>query len=297
MASNRPFPPAVVAGVDLLGDLEVAVRTGQSGYALLALAGLALVVPLPVLLALPQIRKLVRAGYGQAEIVEGINLDLDDQARKLGAKRKGGKLAKVLRRVTAVAWTVAILGLAVAFFWSNVPQDLILVTGVGGAVTGLAAGLLKVFVDWYRTLLHNDRWLEFWASHLGAWTVKLMGIGPRDRSLAPHPEPAALPAPATFPRLAEVLERSDSCIRRGQDRLDAVTGERASAARPATAEELEGVQAVAAKLVTLRAWRDRLQSVDVASADPGSLTRDLEAVWALCNVIDALIEAQEGLVE
>ena len=261
---------------------------------MLALAGLALVVPLPVLLAAPQLRKLARARYGQAEIVDGIQLDLDDQARRLGAEPKDGKLATVLGRVMVVAWTVSVLGLLVAFISSDVPEDLILVTAAGGAVIGLRAGAGKVIADWYRTRLHNERWLKFWASDLGGWTVNLMGVGFRDRSLAPQPEPAALPAPATLPRLAGVLERSDSCLRRGQERVDAVTAARAQAGRPATAEELEWTQTLVAKLVALKAWRERLQSLDVAGADPGSLTRDTDAAWDLCDVIDALIEGHEG---
>lgn len=107
-----------------------------------------------------------------------------------------------------------------------------------------------------------------------------------------HERPA-FPLPGV---VGDVLQWTDSCLRRGRSRLEASAATREEASRPATQEELEFEQKLQAKLAELEARRTRLESLDAASAEPGSLTRDLEAAWEVCKVIDALIEGREWRV-
>ena len=290
--------PAALAVAVFLSGLAGALLRSRWGDAVWELVGLGLAAASPVLLALPALWKVVRAGVGQLEIIDAITVDMADQASKAGGGDAGGTLrkvletgSKVLKVITMVTWTVAILGLVVMFFWPDLPEFPALIAVSWGGMIGLAAALLRMPVEWFLARPQNARWLQFWGTAPAGWLVELMGIAARPRKPAFQRQPAALPAAAGSPRLRDVLQRSDTCIRRGERTLEDLTA-RGRAGKSATADQSAVQGALAARLAELRGRRERLRSGDAAS-DPGSVTRDIEAALELCTVIDALIEGLE----
>ena len=168
-----------------------------------------------------------------------------------------------------------------------------------GTFTTVLAGGVLIWRERRRNELTGHRWLGFWQSRLGEWAVKLAGIGLGPVPLEPEPAGLALPAeahdaaPRELDQIEDVAGRSKSCVRRIRACLTASSATREREARTPTPEEVEFEQTLERQLAVLEALLGKFLPVDAAADPAGSLTADLEAARAVCEVVEGMIEGRE----
>ncbi len=307
LEARRSAVGGVFLGIPALGVLGRAAEAGQWGTAAGALAFLGLLMASPVVGALPATRRLLRQGYTRADILHALNMDLDHQREQLasGWGRARDATATVWRRIAVFAVSLFSLGaVAAGAGGAGVPEGVVMGSMLFGALTTVAAGGVLIWREWRRNQLEGYRWLRFWQSPLGAWTVKLAGVGlgpvPVEPELlepeAARPPLLAHPPGATSSELDDVrgvADRTEACIRRGRACLAASSATREREGRTTTPEELELEQTLERQLAVLEALLGKFLTVDAGTADPGSLTADLEAARAVCEAVEGLIEGRE----
>jgi hypothetical protein len=233
-------------------------------------------------------------------------MDLDRQRERLADRwgRAGDATATVLRRVTMAAAGLFGLGTLAAVSGLDLPLGPVLGSMIVGAFGSLVAGGALLWRERRRNELWGLRWLRFWDSRLGAWTVKLAGLGlgrvpletvpaaPEAAELPGPPEAARGALPNPFDDFENVVGRTESNIRRARAHLAASTasGERERLRAP---DEYESESTLEAQLAILEALLDRLRQMDPITGVPGSLTADLEAAREVCGMVEALLEVGE----
>ncbi|HLB37181.1 MAG TPA: serine/threonine-protein kinase [Gemmatimonadales bacterium] len=294
-------PGAVLLGLFALAWLASAAQAGDWGKAAGLLASVGVLLAAPVLGALPATRRLLRQGYARADIVHALHMDLDRQREQRAASwgRAMDTTATVTRRIVKVALGLFAFGGLAAVSGVDLPLRLVLGSMVVGALTMLFGGLLLAGLESRRAELSGHRWLGFWGSRLGGWTVKLAGMGLKrlpqgpEPGALPFPAEAQLPAPSELDQIWDVASRSESCIRRSRARLAAASASRERDGRTPTPEETDFEQRLEQRLAVLEALLDKFKAVETDSLEPGSLTVDLEAAEALYQAVDALIAERE----
>ena len=161
-------------------------------------------------------------------------------------------------------------------------------------------GLWLLWWERLRNQITGRRWLQFWDSPLGGWAVRLAGVGLARLPVGPTPgEPApppaaALPGPAAErAELPEVVERTRTCVRRIQAWREDTSSRRAAQGRSPTPDEQTLERDLDGKLEELEALLGRLSGLESATAAAEGLTRDMAAACAVCDAVDAMIEAEE----
>jgi len=284
---SRSTPGAIALGLGDLFVLNRAIVDGRWGIAAGAVGFLGLIAASPVVGALPATRRLLVRGYGRADIVHALNMDLDRQREQLGdrwgpAGGAGDATATVVRRVALAFGGLFGLGALGAVSGLDLPLGPVLGAMIVGAFGSLLAGGVLLWRERRRNQLTGRRWLTFFDSRLGGWTVRLAGLGlghvPLERvPVASDAARGALPNP--FDDYENVVGRTESNIRRI----------RAHLALPAPDERVS-VQTLEAQLAKLEALLDRLRRMDPITGVPGSLTLDLEAAREICEMVEALLE-------
>jgi len=303
---SRSAPGAIALGLVDLSVLTWAIEGGQWGVAAAAMGFLGLLAASPVVGALPATRRLLGRGYGRADILHALNMDLDCQRERLAARwgRARDATATVLRRVAAAFGGLFGLGVLAAVSGADLPLGPVIGAMIVGAFGSLLAGGFLLWRERRRNELSGLRWLRFWDSRLGAWTVKLAGLGLGRVPVEPVPvafDPTGQARPAEAARGAlpnpfddydEVVGRTASNIRRVREHLAAssVTRRHEPRRAPASPDECKSAQILEDRLAMLEALLDRLRQVDPITGVPGSLTADLEAAREICEAVEGMLE-------
>jgi serine/threonine-protein kinase len=176
---SRSAARGMVLGMAGLSVLAWALQAGHRGTAAGAAAFLGLLLASPVLGALPATRRLLRQGYTRADMVHGLNMDLDRQREQLASRwgRVTDATATVLRRVVALALGLFGVGVLAAASGVDLPAGLVLGPMIIGGITTPLAGGVLVRRERRRNQLTGHRWLGFFESRLGEWTAKLAALG------------------------------------------------------------------------------------------------------------------------
>lgn len=298
---SHSAPLGLLLGLGALFTLGNAVLDGAWGTAAQAAAVLGLVSAAPIVAALPVTRRLLKAGYARSDILHALRMDLDRQREELAfpKDRPPDLLATWARRIAVCCFGLFALGAVAAVVAPSLPTTPVMASMSIGAFLGVFAGAVVMGRERQRNKLKGLRWLRFWDSRLGEWTAKLAGIGLGALPLEPGPaEPLLLAephgaGPNDLDALPDVVHRTGACVRRGRACLAASSATREREARTPTPEELEFEQTLERQVAVLEVLLDKFLREDAATADPGSLTADLEAAQALCEAVDGLIEGGE----
>jgi hypothetical protein len=273
------------AGLSVIGlaaatVLIGALADGDPGWALGAAGVIALALAGPLVAVLPAVRRVLKAGHAPEDMVAALSEELERAEEELvfeqgrGAPRRG-------RRLRLVAYGgLGLAGLAAAWLAAApIGTDLAFWVVFGGAATALGAGAAGlVRARRRRHTLAGKLWLRLWNSRLGAWTAGLAGLGARP--------PAGRDASS---RVRGVVHLIDSEIGRIRDWIENTDAFESEQKRDVTLR-LEG------NLAALEALRARLGATDPHGAGSGSLTSDIAAARAVCEMVDLLLEAN-GEVE
>lgn len=165
----------------------------------IAVAAVIAVVPAAVMLG--RVRRLVRAGHGQRDLIDALGAELTHRREELSFLYGHGpsRLERVLRGVTYACVSIAV-GIVAAVL--GVP-DLDHVTGISTAFAIVSVcGILAASLARRRTELRTDpkalRRMRFWSGRLGAWLFGLAGLGLTSRKESPATgalSPAVTPVP------------------------------------------------------------------------------------------------------
>jgi hypothetical protein len=184
------------------------------------------------------------------------------------------------------------------------PWKVVLWLIIPSALTAFGAGLAVAFLERRRNELWGERWLTFWESRPGQWIAKLARLSrkllPVKRAL-PKPVPAAAPsllagnlaAPRQLGAVATVVQRAESCIRRGRGYLAASSATPEREGRTSNVQEVERERTLERQVIVLEMLLHKVSGLGAATGAGGSFTADLEQMREACNVPEALIEAKE----
>jgi predicted Ser/Thr protein kinase len=261
----------VAAATILLG----ALANGDVLWAVGAAAAIALALAAPVLAVLPTVRRVLKAGHTPEDMVAALGQELERAAEEL-VFEQGRDAPHRGRRLRRVAYGgLSLAGLA-AIWIATVPigTDPAFWVVFGGTATALAAGAAGlVRARRRRHTLAGKLWLSFWNSPLGAWTARLAGLGVR-----------AAERRAAFKRVPRVVRLMDSEIERIDDWIQNTDAFEREQQRDVTLR-LKGNRAA------LKALRARLATTDPHGPGPASLTSDIAAARAVCDMVDLLLAA------
>lgn len=217
--------------------LALAFSGSQAGQ--IAAAGLlAGSIGWPLTQFVRSIRRLIRAGYGQEDVVNALQIEAEKRREELAhlyGKDYQGEARKLRRK--AAAWVGAALG------------SLVLITGLEPSTAWLLAASVPAVIGlftWHKSENRTDRSskraLKFWRGPLGYWLTKLAG-----RGIAVSEVPSALTHRPTEVAIGAVIEGLyESLPKQTREALgdlpDIVRGLEADAQRVrGTVEELDGV--------------------------------------------------------
>jgi len=302
---SRSAAVGVVLGAAGLYVLAWGLGTGHGGWAAGAAGFLALLAASPVAAALPAMRRLLREGYGRADVVHALHVDLDRQRERLASRwgRATDAAATAVRRVAAGAAGLLGLGTLAAVSGWDVPTGLVMGGIIVGTFGTLGAGGVLVLRERRRNELAGRRWLRFWQSRLGAWTARLAALGlPRAAEPTPtEPEADRLPLPSgayasplgPLDQLDDIAGRAESYVRRIRAVLAVSSATREREGRAAAPEEDQTEATLERQAEALEALLARFLAVDAITGVPGTLTADLEAAREICEMVEGLIEGKE----
>lgn len=297
---SRSAPGALFLGIPALIVLGNALDKGTwSTAATGAAAVLAVIAASPLVGAFLALRPLVQLGYGQADIVQAIEMERARQQRELA---KGwGKAARVQwkpgRVMLKVFGATLSLGLLAMLAGIKGPFRLVFGSIVVGALGILVVGLLVTLVERQLNQLWGKRWLQLWKSPLGQWKVKLrrvsVGLPAAEWELPalPAAPPAALPGDPKA--VLGVVDRAETCIRRGRQYLTASSATREREQRAPREDQARRERTLEHEVALLEALLDKFAVAEPVSGVPGSFTADLETMREVCEVVEALIEGRE----
>ena len=295
---------SVFAGIWALLILGQAVADSNWDRAALAAGLITSLLALPVAGVFQATRNLLDAGFSHAKIIQAMRMDLDRQARELGLSKRSFWATVALRmaQAGAVLFGLGFLGFLAALIAPTLPEYPVFFSIIAGGLTAGLAGLAYLGLDFPRHNLVGERWRKFLESQpLGDWWVKVAGLGLE--RLPGEPLRAALPAapagqlprpaPGTLQGRPAGAYHVQCCLQRGEAYLLASSANRTLGGYRPTPEEQDFERGLQEKLEQIQAMLGRLGGVDPAAADARSLTADLEAVQALCDMVDALIGGHE----
>ena len=283
------------------------LSTGQWGAAAIAMGLLALVLASPALIALPATRRLLRK-YDRQHILQAIQAEQGRERARL-AKRRGPApdapaKSKRGRGMLVSAALLLLAGLGLAVSGLDLPEWLVMGAINGGLLGIPVVGGAVLWLERRRNAIWGHRWLGFWKSRLGAWTVTLAGIGLRrgagePQRLAPPPAPAALgpaaeslaAAPSDSAAFDDVVHVTTACVRRARARLHVTSERRARDQTEPTPEELESEGTLARRVTFLEALLDTLRSAEAGAKE--SLAAVLEEARRVSVEVEGLIEGRE----
>jgi serine/threonine-protein kinase len=266
-----------------------------------AIAGaiLAVIVASPLVGAFSATRALVEQGYGQADIVQAIEMTRTRQRKELEkvwgkAMRAQWKLGRKILKACGVLLVVG--GAATLSGLGFLPERLAYGPLIFGGLGTAGFGLLVWVVEWQLNQLWGERWLNLFGRRPGRWIVKLArlskGLSRIERQLpAPAVQPAALPGD---PKAAlAVVDRAEADVRRGRDYLTTSQAAREREQRPPNEKEIAHERTLEHEVLLLEALLDKFHVASPVSGVPGSLTADLETMREVCEEIERLIEGKE----
>ncbi len=297
---------------------------------ILGLGVAGLLAATPVLLTTLRARRLVSAGYAQADLAHALQAELERRREEL-AFLYGPDHAAVagrLRRVSTGALALAAVCLAGAFvnpIW------------IGGALAiGTAAGIAGSLAA-KRSAYKARRRLKFWSGRLGRWLLRLAGFGLRHRvsqteSLTHRPTEIAvgmavealfeaLPkesrvALADLPDVVRGLEADAQSMRNKIEEIDTLlanAGEERSDPRAQTTATLEvsrqhavarlqnahdaAQRRLAEAVAALENLRIDLLRMHAGTANLESVTQNLGSARELATHIDRLLDGHGEIEE
>jgi hypothetical protein len=267
----------VVAAVATVAGL----LAGDSVVVLGAAVVIALVMAAPLLALLPAVRRLLRKGHAVDDVVAALREDLERAREELvfelgqNAERRG-------RALRLVAYGgLGLAGLATAWLAvASVGADLgvgVLIAGVATAAGAGLAGLMRARRR--RQTLAGKLWVRFWNSPLGTWTAGFAGLGIR---LPDRPDPLSQVPP--------VVHLMDTEIKRIHAWIERENTFETEVKRDITGR-LEG------NLATLVRLRARIEAAEQHVPQSRSLTTDLAAARAVCEMVQHLIDANREVEE
>jgi len=273
------------AGLSVIVLAAAAVMTGalagaDPGLALGAAAVIAVALAVPLVAVLPAVRRVLRAGHAPEDMVAALRQDLERAQEELVFEqgRDAPRRGRTLRLVAygglglaglAAAWVAAApIGTDAAFWFLS-----------GGAATALSAGAAGlVRARRRRHTLAGKLWLRFWNGPLGTWTARLAGLGVRP--------PAPRDLLSRVPRLVHLMDSEIARIHAWIEDTGAFESE----------QKRDVTQRLQGNLAALEALRARLEAPESDGPDSASLTTDIAAARAVCEMVDLLLEAN-GEVE
>jgi len=288
---------ALYAGPGLLTALlfGVGMRWGVGiGLALYFFLALAVV---PLAMQVSRIRRLLRQGFGQADVMAGIREESARRREELAVEveQKNSPIERGLRVFRWPAFAVGAAGLLAQVFGAGFARlsPLIWLATSGGFVVWMLSGILTQ----RRTDATGKRRLRYWGSRFGRWLFKIAGMGlePRAASGGATHRPtelaiafaaedlyAELPKAlqAALPGLPGVLKRLEQQARAVRARIDGLEQSLADAGQHASS----GAAA---------AHRDALVA-DLTAARDASRARLGESVAALETIRLDLLRLRAG---
>jgi len=251
------------------------IFAGDSSVALPAAAVAALLVAVPLLVMLTAVRRVLEAGYRLEDMVAALREDVARAREDLEFQhgKKATRRGRTLRRVAYAG--LGLTGLATAWL-ALAPggADVALAAMATGLVTALGAGAAgQVRARPRRQRLAGSFWLRFWNGRLGTWTLRLAGLGVRP--------PAARDPLLQVPQMLHLMDSEIGRIHAWIQRDDTF---RTDELRLVTLR-LEG------NLTALEALRARLEAAAPGASVSSSLTTDLAAAQAICQMVQMLIDA------
>jgi serine/threonine-protein kinase len=303
----------------------------RSGWALtlglVAYFGVVLGV-IPIGGQVARIRRLLRQGFGHADVMLGIKEESERRREEL-AVELGREPSVIERGLIAIRWpalavcATGLLGMMLGAGWFRLAPAWWLATS-GGLVAWLLGGILRQ----RRTDAIGKRRLKYWGGRFGRWLFKIAGIGLEPRTVAggathrPTELAIAFAAEdlygelsreirAALPGLPDVLKRLEGQARAVRARIEGLEQSLADAGQFAASGAAAGRRdALVADLVAARdAARERLgESVAALEtirldllrlrAGAGSVDRvtaDLAAAGDIGAAVDRLLAAGEEL--
>ena len=203
---------------------------------------------------------------------------------------------KALRRILKGAVALFVLGMLAALSGLDLSTDLVLWSMVIGAFVAPVAGLALAWRERRRNELWGGRWLTFWASRLGAGTLRLAGLhlAPvrTDAALPPAPETAGA-LPDDLRSVGEIVSRAETCARRGRLHLAESATRRSRDGRSPPTDEHERERSLQRQLAVLETLLAKFRSGDALTNGDGSLTAELKGARDVCHMVEALIEVEK----
>jgi hypothetical protein len=267
----------LAAAITLIAGL----RAGDAGTVLGATGFIALLTAAPLFALLRGTRRVLKAGYALDDVVAALAEDLEREREELvfehgrNATRRGGAL-----RVVAYG-ALGLAGLAVAWLAAGAPGAgpavavtfAALATSLGAGTAGLIRARRR------RQSLAGKLWLRFWSGRLGRWTARVAGLGIH---LPDRRDPVS-----QVPRVVDLMNTEIARIYAWIQGADTGETER----NPDVTRRLEG------NLTALKGLRDRLGAAGHGAPASASLSGDLAAAEAICEMVQLLVEANREVDE
>jgi hypothetical protein len=269
-----------VGGVAVVA-LIAGLLAGDSVVVLGAAVVMALLVAAPLLALLPAVRRVLKAGSALEHMVAALREDLERAREELVFElgRHAERRGRALRLIAYGGLVIA--GLATAWLQAvTIGADVAIGVAIAGVVMAAgagAAGLIRARRR--RQTLAGKLWVRFWNSPLGAWTAAVAGLGVR---LPDRPDPLS--------RVPAVVHLMDTEIKRIHAWIERENTFETEVKRDITVR-LEG------NLATLVRLRARIEGADQHAPPSGSLTTDLAAARAVCEMVQHLIDANREVEE
>ncbi|MFQ5703064.1 MAG: protein kinase [Gemmatimonadales bacterium] len=305
-------PPLILSGVP-------AVQLAAAGIA-------ATVLAYPLAAVGRRVRRVLKTGYEQSDIVRALEADLASRDEELEFLY-GKSYVETARRLRGAAYaSLGLAGLGVAGMfvvpWLGLPTIALV---VGASLMGSAAGK--------RTERRAKARLKFWRGRIGTWLFKFSGIGLQkpDRAPALTARPteiaigtaienifASLPketraAMSDLPQVVAGLEADAQRMRRWIDELDdllgyggqdiagdaiaadSLAGQRERAADRIRRSRAEAQRRLADTVAALENVRIDLLRLKAGTVQLDSVTTQLGAARDLADQVDRLLEGQQDV--
>lgn len=297
-STPRPTIANLLVGASAMGALVTGVASGGWIQSALAATFLQLALVQPVRRLLGMARRALRAGHTLDDLIHILTWDVA-RAREEDALRQSREptARAVTRRIAWAGGGLFTAGLLLALTGLNLPENVLMGAMTIGGVTASFAGLALAMQETPET--RTRRWLEFWRSRRGEWAARFARWRPK-RLPSPPGRPAVEPASPPVLRAAreEVLDRTRTTISRARTAAARLTsGSTDSGDAEAVRAREESLAGLADGLARLEAIAEWLETLDPATADPAELTAQFDAVRAIHDAVDALLEAGRGVFE
>ena len=312
--------PGLLTALLFGAGMRWGVGLGLAVYYFLALA----VVPLAAQVS--RIRRLLRQGFGHADVMAGIREESARRREELAVEvgQKRSPIEQALRVFRWPAFAAGVAGLVARVFGAGFTRlsPLIWLATSGGFVVWMLSGILTQ----RRTDAVGKRRLKYWGSRFGRWLFRIAGMGlepragaggathrPTELAIAfaaedlyaelPKPLQAALPG---LPAVLKRLERQARAVRGQIDRLEqslADAGQHASRGAAASHRDALVADLTAARdaartrlgesVAALETIRLDLLRLRAGAGSVDRITADLAAAGEVGRAVDRLLVAGE----